>query len=53
VDSVTKESSKVKPTKIKKHKASTKGKEELLFEGKFPTFKHKTYKKRPPNSLGD
>ncbi len=32
---------------------SAKGKEELLCKGKFPTFKHKTYRKGPPNSLGD
>jgi hypothetical protein len=54
VDLVTKDSSKVKPTKKKKkHKTSTKGKENLLSKGKFPTFKPKTYRKGPPNSLGD
>jgi len=39
-----------KTNKNKKHKVSTNGKGELLFEGN-PTFRH--YKKGPPNSLGD
>jgi len=39
-----------KPKKKKKHKVSTNGMGELLFEGS-PTFRR--YKKGPPNNLGD
>jgi len=46
----TKEGNWVKPKKKKKHKVSTNGMGELLFEGS-PTFRR--YKKGPPNNLGD